>query len=210
MKKLTALLIIIAFLTQNAVFAIAPATIKTLDVSIKRQSKEQYPYKKVLKNYDPYLITITNNGKTPLLITTSTTFHFELRDGTEQQVSSRRDLYRKVRYRDIGRNYWIGTPCDLLAGAVIGATFGLGIPVGIGLIIIGHKPAFNAAAKNSEIGKDLYEVRKIPLRFEPDETYLVRVFIPKETLINKVILTDLVYENSTKKVNIEIPFGGGQ
>jgi len=204
-RHLLIFFLLIALLLQNAAFAVQSATIKSFDVEMKRQSKEQYPYKKVLKKYDPYLLTITNNGNEPLLIATNSSFEFMLRDGNILQAEQRRDLYRKVRYRDIGRNYWIGTPCDLIAGAIIGATFGLGIPVAIGLMIIGHRPALNAAAKNSEIGKDLYETRKLPLRFEPGQTYLVRAFVPKGVFVNKIILTNLVYENSQNKINIEIP-----
>lgn len=206
MKRAVLFFILIVFLFQpGMVLAMDNAQLKNFDAEFKRQSKDQYPYKKVNKKYDTYLINLVNNNNKTVVISSGTKLDFLLGDNTKVTSETRRQIYRKTRSRDIGKYYWIGLPCAAVAGGIIGITFGLGTPVAIGVLILGNMPSGNAAKINAEFAKDLYTARKLPLRFEPHQTYQVRMFVNKGEKVDKLILTNLAFENDfNKKYDLEL------
>jgi len=206
MKRNVLFFILIVFLFQpGMVLAMDNAQLKNFDSEFKRQSKDQYPYKKVNKKYDTYLINLVNNNDKTVIICADTELDFLLDDNAKVTSETRREIYRKTRSKDIGKYYWIGMPCSAIAGGIIGLTFGLGTPVAIGVMILGTMPSTKAAKINADFAKDLYTARKLPLRFEPHQLYQVRIFTQKGKKVNKLILTDLSFENDfSKKYDLEL------
>lgn len=210
MKFFITLLLSIIFLFQPCVVLAdgnKAKDIKDFEVEIKLQTKDQYPYKKVLKKYDPYLVTFTNKSNKTLLLTTNTSLEFVTKDNQELVSESRREIYRKTRSRDVGKYCGFALPSSAIAGGIIGLTFGLGIPVAIGVVILGFMPAKRASMMNSDFANDLYSARKLPLRMNPNETYQIRVLAPKQISIQSIVFTNLVFENdkSNTKYNLRLP-----
>lgn len=210
MKFYITLALAILFLIQPCfVFATENKEIKNFEADVKLQNKDQYQFKKVNKDYDAYLVTFTNKTNKTILLTTDTSLEF-ITKGEQKIVSEkRRDIYRKIRSKDMGKWYGIALPGSAIAGGIIGLTFGLGIPVAIGVIILSTKPSINAAAINADFAKDLYIARKLPLRMAPDETYQIRVLAPKHASLNSIIFTNLIFENekSDSRYDLRIPLG---
>lgn len=181
--------------------------IKDFEVEVKLQTKDQYQFKKVNQKYDSYLITFTNKNDKALLLTTGTSLEFITKDNQELISESRREIYRKTRSKDVGKYFGFALPSSAIAGGIIGLTFGLGTPVAIGVIILGCMPTKKANMMNSEFANDLYIARKLPLRMNPNETYQIRVLVPKQTPIKSIVFTNLVFENdkSSTKYNLRLP-----
>lgn len=202
--------LIFSFLIQPcAVIAAENREIKAFEADIKLQTRDQYQFKKVNKIYDPYLVTFVNKTDKTILLTTDTMLEFETKNNQNIISDSRREIYRKTRSKDMGKYYGIALPGSALAGGIIGITFGLGIPVAIGVIILSVKPSANAAATNADFAKDLYIARKLPLRMSPNETYQIRVLAPKQAPIKNIIFTNLVFENdkSNTRYDLKLPVG---
>lgn len=174
------------------------------DYEIQRLSKDQYQHKKVLKKYDSYLLNIENKTNKPILLTSESTVIFVNNNGETLENETRRDIYCKTRRKDVGKYYSIGMPCIAIGGFITGATFGLGIPVAIGLGIIGTRPASKATKENYQVAYELYQSRGLPLKFEPKELNQVLLLVPKEEIIDKIIITNVVKEKSDKKFNIDL------
>jgi len=177
---------------------------KIFDYEFQRLSKDQYQHKKVLKKYDSYLLNIENKTNKAILLTSESTVLYVNNNGETLENETRRDIYRKIRRKDIGKYYSIGLPCIAVGGLITGATFGLGIPVAIGLGIIGTRPANKATKENYQLAYELYQSRSLPLRFEPKELNQILLLIPKGESINKIIITNVVIEKSNKKFNINL------
>lgn len=210
MKFYITLALIFSFLIQPcAVLAAGNKPIKDFEAEVKRQTKDQYQFKKVNKKYDPYLVTFTNKTGKTILLTTDTGLEFVTKGEQKVVSESRREIYRKTRSRDIGKYYGIALPCSAIGGGIIGITFGLGTPVAIGVILLGMLPTAGASKVNSNFANDLYIARKLPLRMTPDETYQIRVLAPKQMNIKDIIFTNLVFENdkSNIKYDLVIPVG---
>lgn len=212
MKFLTTLFLIFILMIQPcSVLAIEQQNkeIKDFEAEIKLQSKDQYQFKKVYKKYDPYLVTFTNKTDKTILLTTDTIVEFNTKDDKHFASESRRKIYRKTRSRDIGKYCGITLPCCMLGGGIIGLTFGLGIPVALGVFILGVVPVANANKTNSGFAQDMYVARKLPLRMSPNETYQIRILAPKETKIQNIIFTNLVFENdkTNTRYNLNLPIG---
>ena len=196
-KKFLAIFLLLAFCFQaNVVFAIEA---NNVTYHVQRLDKEQYPHKKVMKKYDPYLLTIVNKNKKSILSTADS--QVLLSDDNDNSIISetRRNIYRNTRRRDIGKAYSIGIPCAAVSGAIIGFTFGLGIPVAIGVSILGNRPAKKAAQENYQIAEEIYQSRGLPLRFEPQEINQLLLLVPKKEKLSKVTITDVMYENNINK-----------
>ena len=196
-KKFLAIFLLLAFCFQtNAVYAIEA---NNLTYHVQRLDKEQYPHKKVIKKYDPYLLTLVNKDKKSILANADS--EILLFDDNDNSIVSetRRDAYRKIRRRDIGKSYSIGIPCAIVSGAIIGFTFGLGIPVAIGVMILGDRPAKKAAQENYQIAEEIYQSRGLPLRFEPQEINQLLLLVPKKEKLSKVTITNVMYENNINK-----------
>ena len=196
-KRVLSIFLLLSFCFQtNLAFAI-----ETNDVNyhVQRLDKEQYPHKKVIKKYDPYLLTIVNKNKKSLLSTADS--QILLFDENDSSIVSetRRNIYRNTRRRDIGKSYSIGVPCVAVGGAIIGFTFGLGIPVAIGVMILGNRPARKAAQENYQIAEEIYQSRGLPLRFEPQEINQLLLLVPKKEKLSKVTITNVMYENNVNK-----------
>ncbi|MEI8129241.1 MAG: hypothetical protein WCG95_06445 [bacterium] len=210
MRFYITLSLIFSFLIQPcAVLAIENKEIKNFEVDVKLQTKDQYQFKKVNKKYDPYLITFENKTGKTILLTSDTMLEFITQNDKEIVSESRREIYRKTRSRDIGKYYGFALPGSLIAGGIIGITFGLGIPVAIGVIILSTMPSTKASVKNADFAKDLYTARKLPLRMSPDETYQIRVLAPSKASLKSIVFTNLVFENdkSDTKYNLKLPVG---
>lgn len=212
MKFLTTLFLIFILMVQPcSVLAIEQQNkeIKDFEAEIKLQSKDQYQFKKVYKKYDPYLVTFTNKTDKTILLTTDSFVEFKTKDDKQLISESRRTIYRKTRSRDIGKYCGITFPCFMLGGGIIVLTFGLGIPVALGAFILGVVPVANANKTNSGFTQDMYVARKLPLRMSPNETYQIRILAPKETKIQNIIFTNLVFENdkTNTRYNLNLPIG---
>ena len=196
-KKFLAIFLLLAFCFQaNVVFAIEA---NNVTYHVQRLDKEQYPHKKVIKKYDPYLLTLVNKDKKSILANADS--EILLFDENDNSIVSetRREAYRNTRRRDIGKSYSIGVPCALVSGAIIGFTFGLGIPVAIGVMILGNRPARKAAQENYQIAEEIYQSRGLPLRFEPQEINQLLLLVPKKEKLSKVTITNVMYENNVNK-----------
>lgn len=196
-KKLLSAFLLFSFCFQaNIAFAIET---NNISYHAQRLDKEQYPHKKVLKKYDPYLLTIVNKNKKSILSTADS--QVLLFDESDSSIVSetRRSLYRNTRRRDIAKSYSIGVPCAAVGGAIIGFTFGLGIPVAIGVMILGNRPANKAAQENYQIAEEIYKSRGLPLRFEPQDINQLLLLVPKKEKLSKVVITNVMYENNVNK-----------
>ena len=196
-KKLLSIFLLLSFCLQaNIAFAIES---NDINYHVQRLDKEQYPHKKVMKKYDPYLLTIVNKNKKSILSTADS--QVLLSDDNDNSIISetRRNIYRNTRRRDIGKSYSIGVPCAAVGGAIIGFTFGLGIPVAIGVMILGNRPARKAAQENYQIAEEIYQSRGLPLRFEPQEINQLLLLVPKKEKLSKVTITNVMYENNINK-----------
>lgn len=196
-KKFLAIFLLLAFCFQtNAVLAIEA---NNLTYHVQRLDKEQYPHKKVIKKYDPYLLTLVNKDKKSILANADSEILLFDENNNFIDSETRRDTYRKTRRRDIGKSYSIGVPCALVSGAIIGFTLGLGIPVAIGVMILGNRPAKKAAQENYQIAEEIYQSRGLPLRFEPQEINQLLLLVPKKEKLSKVTITNVIYENNINK-----------
>lgn len=204
------LALVFSFLIQPcAVLAAENKPIKDFEADVKRQTKDQYQFKKVNKKYDPYLVTFTNTSDKTILLTTDTALEFVTKGEQKVASATRREIYRKTRSRDIGKYWGFAYPGACVAGFITGFTFGLGIPVAIGVYILSNKPYKDASKVNSNFANDMYIARKLPFRMLPDETYQIRVLAPKQMNIKDIIFTNLVFENdkSNTKYDLVIPVG---
>lgn len=196
-KKLLSIFLLISFCLQaNIAFAIES---NDINYHVQRLDKEQYPHKKVLKKYDPYLLTIVNKNKKSILSTADSQVLLLGENDNSIISETRRDIYRNTRRSDIAKSYSIGVPCAAVSGAIIGFTFGLGIPVAIGVMILGNRPAQKAARENYQIAEEIYQSRGLPLRFEPQEINQLLLLVPKKEKLSKVTITDVMYENNVNK-----------
>lgn len=201
-KKIKAICLLFVFLAQTlGVFAIENIQINS---QVQVLSREQYPHKKVLKKYEPYLINIVNKNKKPILSTSNSSIVLLDENNKVIEMESRRKIYRNIRRKDIGKYYALGLPTAALGGAIIGFTFGLGTPVAIGLWIIGERPARNAAKENYEIALEFCQTRSIPLRFEHDEIEQILVLVPKNERFSQILVTNVMYEKENKKFDLVI------
>lgn len=196
-KKLLSIFLLLSFcLQENIAFAIES---NDINYHVQRLDNEQYPHKKVLKKYDPYLLTIVNKNKKSILSTADSQVLLLGENDNSIVSETRRDIYRNTRRRDIAKSYSIGVPCAAVSGAIIGFTFGLGIPVAIGVMILGNRPAQKAAQENYQIAEEIYQSRGLPLRFEPQEINQLLLLVPKKEKLSKVTITDVMYENNVNK-----------
>lgn len=210
MRLCIILILILSFLIQPCVvFALENKEIKDFEAEVLLQTKDQYQFKKVNKKYDPYLVTFINKSDKTILLTTDTRLEFITKGEQKVSSESRREIYRKTRSRDMGKYYGIALPCAAIGGGIIGITFGLGTPVAIGVMFLGILPAANASKVNSDFANDLYTARKLPLRMLPDETYQIRVLVPKQMNLKNIIFTNLVFEHDKThtKYDLVLPVG---
>lgn len=202
-KKLCIALLLLLFCIQaNVTFA---CEINNINYYVKLLDKEQYPHKKVIKNYEPYLLTLVNKNKSSILSTADSTILFFDAKGNTIISETRRDIYKKIRRKDVGKSYSIGIPCAMVSGAIIGFTLGIGTPIAIGVGILANRPAQKAAIENYQIAKEIYQSRGLPLRFEPEEINQILLLIPKKDKPFKISITNVIYEkNTNQKFNLVV------
>ena len=196
-KKLLSVFLLLLFSFQaNLVFAIES---NDINYRVKRLDLEQYPHKKVIKKYNPYLLTVVNKCKKSILSTADSQVLLFAENDSLIVSETRRNIYRSIRRKDIGKYYSIGVPCAAVSGAIIGFTFGLGIPVAIGVMILGNRPAKKAAQENYQVAKEIYHSRGLPLRFDPQDIKQLLLLVPKKEKLSKVTITNVMYENNVNK-----------
>ena len=138
-------LFIIFGLACNGVLA---ETIKDMDASFKTIPQGEYKHKTVKKHYRMYDVRIKNNGKKPVLLSSSSEVIFVSTLGQQEVSPSRRTIYRKSRKRDIGRYYWFALPGAIIAGGITGITFFLGAPIGAAVYVGMYLPTDKAVRNN--------------------------------------------------------------
>lgn len=198
MKKLLCLMLSVLFMLNN--FAVAAQNIET---KFTKATKKEYKQKTVAKHYDVYNLEITNKNKQPLLLTTDTDVSFTLDNGTVITSETRRTMYRRVRKRDMGRYYWFALPGAVIAGAVTGITFFIGAPIGFAICVGMYAPTDKAVRTNVKISQDLFNENVLPIRMEPEKTYNVRIFAPKNQIIKKVTISNVSFDLN-KKFDLDI------
>ncbi len=203
MKNGLIYLLALFFLSSNVCYALENDYLPNISSEIKSLSKEEYRHKTVLKHYKPYEITITNNNSKPVLLSSNSEVYYLLSNDDVLKSESRRSIYRHSRKRDIGRSVFV-VPGSLLAGAVIGATFGLGTPLALGIIIGTMAPATKAVRANVDISQDLMNEYMLPIRFEPKETYKVRMLVPKDIVIKQIDIMNVSFDMK-KMYDMKIP-----
>lgn len=193
MKKFLCLMFSILFALNN--FAVAAQNVET---KFTKATPKEYKQKTVSKHYDVYNLEITNKNNQPLLLTTDTDVSFTLDNGAVVTSENRRTMYRRVRKRDMGRYYWLALPGAVIAGAVTGITFFIGAPIGFAIYVGMYAPTDKAVRTNVKISQDLFNENVLPIRMEPEKTYNVRVFAPKNQIIKKVTISNVSFDLDKK------------
>lgn len=193
MKKFLCLMFSILFALNN--FAVAAQNVET---KFTKATPKEYKQKTVSKHYDVYNLEITNKNNQPLLLTTDTDVSFTLGNGAVVTSENRRTMYRRIRKRDMGRYYWFALPGAVIAGAVTGITFFIGAPIGFAIYVGMYAPTDKAVRTNVKISQDLFNENVLPIRMEPEKTYNVRVFAPKNQIIKKVTISNVSFDLDKK------------
>lgn len=193
MKKFLSILLSILFSTNSLVFAN-----DSVLTSMTKTSQQDFKQKTVAKRYNVYDISITNNNKQALMLTTDTEVLFTLDDGTVVTSENRRAQYRKVRKRDIGRYYWFAMPGAIIAGGITGITFFIGAPIGFAIYVGMYAPTDKAVRTNVKISQCMFNENVVPIRMEAGTTYNARIFIPKKLKIKNVIISNVSYDLDNK------------
>ena len=193
MKKFLCLVLSI-FLVLNRL-AVAAQNVET---KFTKATTKEYKQKTVSKHYDVYNLKITNKNNQPILLTTDTDVSFTLGNGAVVTSENRRTMYRHVRKRDMGRYYWFALPGAAIAGAVTGITFFIGAPIGFAIYVGMYVPTDKAVRTNVKISQDLFNENVLPIRMEPEKTYNVRVFAPKNQTIKKVTISNVSFDLDKK------------
>ena len=200
-KKIIVKVLIILFGLNQCVFA---ENLKGISSSVKNLRNENYNEKTVLKYYTPYEVRIKNSNSYPVLLTTNSEIELVLEDGTVLKSQSRRDLYKRSRKRDMGRYYGLGIPGAIIGGGVTGITLFIGAPIGAAIMIGMYVPVDKAVRSNVKISQELYNTYTLPIRFEANQTYPVRFYLPKKSEVKTIRITNVAISEN-KIGEIEIP-----
>lgn len=201
MNKLVVKILIILFSLNQCVFA---ENLKNISSNVKNLSNENYNEKTVLKYYTPYEVQIKNSNNYPVLLTTNSEIELILEDGTILKSQSRRDLYKRTRKRNMGRYYGLGIPGAIIGGGVTGITLFIGAPIGAAIMIGMYVPVDKAVRSNVKISQELYNTYTLPLRFDSNQTYPVRFYLPKNIEVKTIRITNVAVSEN-KVGEIEIP-----
>lgn len=193
-------LFIIFVLACNGVLA---ETIKDMDASFKTIPQGEYKHKTVKKHYRMYDVRIKNNGKKPVLLSSSSEVIFVSTLGQQEVSPSRRTIYRKSRKRDIGRYYWFALPGAIIAGGITGITFFLGAPIGAAVYVGMYLPTDKAVRNNVRISQEIFNTKALPIRLEPQKEYFLLIPAPKNIEVKKIVITNVSYDLN-KQYDLEI------
>jgi len=196
-KNLSIFCLFIMFLNIMPCSAIEAVSMQNINSSARKLSQSEYKYTTVLKKYSPLDVSITNNNAKPVLLSSNTEVDFVLKDGSILKSESRRNSYRHSRKRDMGRYYGIALPGALIAGGVTGITFGLGAPLGAAIFIGMCLPMDKAVRSNVKISQDLFKGAQLPISLEPEKTYHVRMLVPKNVGIKKIVISNTSFDMRT-------------
>lgn len=202
LKKLLINILLVSYIAGNCTFAtesmmqgvegsVRPVKIKT-DNDTKKE--KTYKHKTVLKHFSPYLLTVTNNNSKPIILSSASELHFLLDKGEDVTSLSRRDIYRKTRKRDMGRYYWMALPGSVIGAAITGITFFIGAPLGAAIAVGMYLPTDKAVRNNVKIAQDLNVNKDLPIRFEPQKTYEIRILAPNDLNIKAVKITNASFD----------------
>ena len=202
LRKLLINILLVFYIAGNYTFAtesmmqgvegsVRPVKIKT-DNDTKKE--KTYKHKTVLKHFSPYLLTVTNNNSKPIILSSASELHFLLDKGEDVTSLSRRDIYRKTRKRDMGRYYWMALPGSVIGAAITGITFFIGAPLGAAIAVGMYLPTDKAVRNNVKIAQDLNVNKDLPIRFEPQKTYEIRILAPNDLNIKAVKITNASFD----------------
>ncbi len=202
LRKLLINILLVSYIAGNYTFAtesmmqgvegsVRPVKIKT-DNDTKKE--KTYKHKTVLKHFSPYLLTVTNNNSKPIILSSASELHFLLDKGEDVTSLSRRDIYRKTRKRDMGRYYWMALPGSVIGAAITGITFFIGAPLGAAIAVGMYLPTDKAVRNNVKIAQDLNVNKDLPIRFEPQKTYEIRILAPNDLNIKAVKITNASFD----------------
>lgn len=212
LKKLLINILLVSYIAGNCTFAtesvmkgvdgsVRPVKIKT-DSDTKKE--KTYKHKTVLKHFSPYVLSVTNNNSKPIILSSASELHFLLDNGEDITSLSRRDIYRKTRKRDIGRYYGIAIPGCIIGGAITGITLFIGAPIGAAVAVGMYVPTDKAVRNNVKIAQDLNVHKDLPIRFEPKNTYEIRILAPNDLNIKAVKITNASFDMK-KMYNMTFP-----
>lgn len=187
MKKILSVLLTVILL-NNTVFA---EEIPNVTASF---CLNQYNQKTVRKHYNAYDICLENKNDSPILLSSDSELSFILDDGTVVKSENRRQEYRKIRKRDMGRYYWLSLPGAIIAGGITGITFFLGAPIGAAIFVGMAMPADKAVRTNVKISQDMFNKYAIPIRLEKDQQYNILVFAPKELKFKEIVVSNVSFD----------------
>lgn len=66
-----------------------------------------------------------------------------------------------------------------------------------------YAPTDKAVRTNVKISQDLFNENVLPIRMEPEKTYNVRIFAPKNQIIKKVTISNVSFDLN-KKFDLDI------
>ncbi len=204
MKKFFAILLTVILIGFAELCYAESESLPNVTAVVKTISKEEYKHTTVWKKFIPLEIAITNNNNEPVLLSSNTEVDFLLSDNTSIKSASRRNMYRRSRKKDIGRYYSFAIPGSIIAGGVTGITFGLGAPLGAGIMVGMYVPTDKACRTNVAISQDIFKEYMLPIRMEPASTYNVRMLIPKKQSVKEITITNTSFDMK-KMYDLKIP-----
>ncbi len=191
MKKILCGLMLSILCLNTAAFA---KEIPNVSAVMTEIDAKEYKHKTVRKHYNVYNLKITNKNTKAVLLSSDTEVSFISDYQDDVTSATRREQYRNSRKRDMGRYYGIALPGALLSGCITVATLFIGSPVAAAVFAGMYLPTDKAVRTNVAISQDLFAENALPIRFEPNQTYNVRVLVPNDIDVNGIVFSNVSYD----------------
>ena len=85
-------------------------------------------------------------------------------------------------------------PGSVIGAAITGITFFIGAPLGAAIAVGMYLPTDKAVRNNVKIAQDLNVNKDLPIRFEPQKTYEIRILAPNDLNIKAVKITNASFD----------------
>lgn len=191
MKRFLCGLLLSVLCLNSMVFA---KEIPNVAAVMTQTEESEYKHKTVRKHYNVYDLKITNKNAKPVLVSSDTEVNFITDYADDVTSDTRRHQYRNSRKRDMGRYYWIALPGAVISGLITGATLFIGSPVAAAVFAGMYLPTDKAVRSNVAISQDLFAKNGLPIRFEPNQTYNVRILVPNDIDVTEIVFTNISYD----------------
>lgn len=191
MKKIFCWLLLLNFLSCST-----PAFAKhNINVYVEK-IEAGYQFKTVLKHYQPYYLTLVNNGAERVYLSSKSEIKYITKSGEIKSVPNDEEIFVKSKKNEMARYFFIAAPCAGIGGFITGASFFLLTLPGLGILVAGNMPYRNAINYNSSFAEDFYANNYMPIVLIPGEIKKAYVFLPKKDEAAKLLITNLLKDNS--------------